>query len=105
MTPDRVNAWIAWRYTRSARGSGERFLPFITMVSLTGMALGVIALIVVVSVMNGFDAELKRRILGTVPHVVTGEQVPGDTPHLVTQAAFLQRGGMMVSDGDSNSSH
>ncbi|HAK52563.1 MAG TPA: lipoprotein-releasing system transmembrane subunit LolC, partial [Gammaproteobacteria bacterium] len=64
MTP----AYIGLRYSR-ARGE-NRFLSFITWVSLLGLALGVVALIVVVSVMNGFDTELKRRILGAVPHVV-----------------------------------
>ena len=64
MTP----AYIGLRYSRAR--AENRFLSFITWVSLLGLALGVVALIVVVSVMNGFDTELKRRILGAVPHVV-----------------------------------
>jgi lipoprotein-releasing system permease protein len=59
---------IGLRYVR-ARGS-NRFLSFMTWVSLLGLMLGVVVLIVVVSVMNGFDSELKRRILGAVPHIV-----------------------------------
>ena len=46
--------------------------------SLGGLTLGVIALTVVVSVMNGFDAELKRRILGVVPHVTVGSELAPD---------------------------
>lgn len=59
--------WIAVRYLRNRR---RKFAAFITWVSLVGLALGVLVLTVVISVMNGFDAELKERILGTVPHVV-----------------------------------
>ena len=75
-------AFIGLRYSRAR--TENRFLSFITWVSLLGLALGVVALIVVVSVMNGFDTELKRRILGAVPHVVVEglsreelEAVPG----------------------------
>ena len=58
--------FIGWRYTRSRRQ--DQFLSFISLVSLLGMALGVAALIVVMSVMNGFEAELRGRILALVPH-------------------------------------
>ena len=56
----KTSAFVGLRYAKSR---GSRFLSFMTWVSLLGLALGVIALIVVVSVMNGFDSELKRRIL------------------------------------------
>ncbi len=59
--------WIALRYVRTPR---RQFASFITRVSLAGLSLGVLVLTVVVSVMNGFDAELRQRILGTVPHVL-----------------------------------
>jgi len=62
--------WIALRYLRARR---REFATFITRVSVIGLSLGVLVLTVVVSVMNGFDAELKRRILGTVPHVLLEE--------------------------------
>lgn len=58
--------FIGWRYTRSRRQ--DHFLSFISLVSLFGMMLGVAALIVVMSVMNGFEAELRGRILALVPH-------------------------------------
>ncbi|MGB1296719.1 MAG: lipoprotein-releasing ABC transporter permease subunit [Psychrobium sp.] len=59
---------IAWRFAR-ARG-GSRFLNFITLFSIGGILLGVAALIIVLSVMNGFESQLKDRILGAVPHIV-----------------------------------
>jgi lipoprotein-releasing system permease protein len=48
----------------------RQFASFITRVSVAGLGLGVLVLTVVVSVMNGFDAELRLRILGTVPHLL-----------------------------------
>ena len=61
-------AWsLAIRYLKTRR---KQFAAFITWVSLLGLALGVLVLTVVVSVMNGFDRELKTRILGTVPHIL-----------------------------------
>jgi lipoprotein-releasing system permease protein len=61
-------AWsLAMRYLSTRR---KQFAAFITWVSLVGLTLGVLVLTVVLSVMNGFDAELKERILGTVPHVL-----------------------------------
>src|SRR5690625_1839709 len=57
---------IGLRYTRAKRRN--RFISFVSGFSLVGMALGVMALIVVLSVMNGFDREMKERILSVVPH-------------------------------------
>lgn len=64
---DWVALTIAWRYLRTRK---RQFAAFITWVSVVGLAMGVLVLTVVLSVMNGFDAELKERILGTVPHIV-----------------------------------
>ncbi len=58
--------FIGLRYTRSKRR--HRFISFVSGFSLIGMALGTLALIVVLSVMNGFDREIKERILRVVPH-------------------------------------
>ncbi|HEY3700383.1 MAG TPA: lipoprotein-releasing ABC transporter permease subunit [Spongiibacteraceae bacterium] len=58
--------FIGWRYTRSRRR--DHFISFIALISLLGMILGVAALIVVMSVMNGFEAELRGRILALIPH-------------------------------------
>ncbi len=62
---------IAWRYIRS--GSGQSFITFISNVSIAGIALGVAVLIIVLSVMNGFEAELRDRILSIASHAtITG---------------------------------
>jgi len=71
-----VSSFVGLRYYRS--GSANRFVSLVTLVSFLGLVLGVAALIVVVSVMNGFDRELKTRILGVVPHVVLEGVVEGD---------------------------
>ncbi|NRA70489.1 MAG: lipoprotein-releasing ABC transporter permease subunit [Gammaproteobacteria bacterium] len=63
-----ISFYIAMRYARARQGS--RFLNFITIFSMAGVALGVAALIVVLSVMNGFEQQLKQRILGAVPHLL-----------------------------------
>jgi lipoprotein-releasing system permease protein len=63
-----VSFFIGLRYSRSQSRTG--FVSFITFFSIAGILLGVASLITVVSVMNGFEGELKERILGLVPHVV-----------------------------------
>lgn len=63
-----VSVFIGLRYSRSRKKSG--FVSFITLFSVIGILLGVASLITVVSVMNGFEGELKRRILGIVPQIV-----------------------------------
>jgi lipoprotein-releasing system permease protein len=64
--------FVGLRYTRAKRRN--HFISFISLISMLGIALGVAALIVVLSVMNGFGNELRDRILGVVSHVtVTGE--------------------------------
>ena len=63
--------FIGLRYTRAKRRTG--FISFITLTSVMGIALGVAALITVLSVMNGFEAELRDRILGMTSHAsITG---------------------------------
>ncbi|MCP5290062.1 MAG: lipoprotein-releasing ABC transporter permease subunit [Burkholderiaceae bacterium] len=61
---------VGWRYTRAGR-SGRRngFISFISGVSMLGIALGVAALIIVLSVMNGFQKEVRDRMLSVVAHV------------------------------------
>ncbi len=64
--------YIGLRYTRAKRRT--RFISFITLTSVLGIALGVTALITVLSVMNGFEAELRERILGMTSHAsITGD--------------------------------
>src|ERR1044071_3347671 len=61
---------VGLRYTRARRGTGRNgFVSFIAAVSMLGIALGVAALIVVLSVMNGFQEELRTRILSVASHI------------------------------------
>ena len=61
-----IPLWIGLRYLAAKRRN--HFISFISMSSMIGMTLGVAVLILVLSVMNGFDRELRERILGMVPH-------------------------------------
>jgi len=67
-----VSLFIGLRYSRSKSRTG--FISFITFFSTVGILLGVASLITVVSVMNGFEGELKKRILGIVPHVIVSQK-------------------------------
>ena len=61
---------VGVRYTRARKGSGRNtFISFISLTSMAGIALGVAALIVVLSVMNGFQEELRNRILAVASHI------------------------------------
>jgi len=61
---------IGWRYTRAGRGGRRNgFISFISGVSMLGIALGVAALIIVLSVMNGFQKEVRDRMLSVIAHV------------------------------------
>jgi len=68
-----LSLFIGLRYTRSKRNN--RFVSFITLFSTAGITIGVLALITVLSVMNGFEQDLKTRILGAVPHVIVTPKV------------------------------
>jgi lipoprotein-releasing system permease protein len=73
--------WIGWRYTRAGRaGRRNGFISFISGVSMLGIALGVAALIIVLSVMNGFQKEVRDRMLSVIAHVelldATGAALP-----------------------------
>ena len=61
---------IGWRYTRAGkRTTGNGFISFIALVSMSGIALGVAALIVVLSVMNGFQRDVRDRMLSVLAHI------------------------------------
>ncbi len=61
---------VGWRYVRSGRaGRRNGFISFISGVSMLGIALGVAALIIVLSVMNGFQKEVRDRMLSVIAHV------------------------------------
>jgi lipoprotein-releasing system permease protein len=101
-----LTLYIGMRYTRAKQRT--QFISFITLTSVMGIALGVTALIVVLSVMNGFEAELRERILGMTSHAtITGrngrlqdwkqlEQQVAGKPHVEGSAPFV-RGQVMIN--------
>ncbi len=96
--------FIGLRYTRAKRRN--HFISFISMISMMGIALGVTALITVLSVMNGFETELRSRILGMASHATIyglGSQMSDwnqaqaradKHPEVLGTAPFIQREGM-----------
>jgi len=82
-----VELFVGMRYLRAKRRT--RFVSFITLISLLGIALGVAALIVILSVMNGFEGELRTRLLSMSAHgSVTGRDgVVRDWRALVAEVA------------------
>ena len=77
--------FIGLRYTRAKRRN--HFISFISLTSMLGMILGVAVLILVLSVMNGFDRELRERILGMVPHAtIQGDGVMHDWQQVAAKA-------------------
>ncbi|MBT3147385.1 lipoprotein-releasing ABC transporter permease subunit [Neptunomonas phycophila] len=101
--------FVGLRYTAAKRNN--HFISFISLVSMLGLMLGVAALILVLSVMNGFDRELKDRILGMVPHAsITGYDQPIedwksisstvlDDPRVIGTAPFIHAQGMLTNAG------
>ncbi|MGB0664979.1 MAG: lipoprotein-releasing ABC transporter permease subunit [Pontibacterium sp.] len=103
-----LSLFVGLRYTAAKRQN--HFISFISLASMLGLILGVAALIVVLSVMNGFDRELKQRILGMVPHATLHEFGRGienwqtltekiDKKPDVTAAPFLEIQGMLSQNG------
>ncbi|AJE22235.1 lipoprotein-releasing ABC transporter permease subunit [Azotobacter chroococcum] len=68
--------FIGARYTRAKRRN--HYISFISLTSMIGLALGVLAMIVVLSVMNGFQKEMSARVLGMVPHAAIAGVQPLD---------------------------
>jgi lipoprotein-releasing system permease protein len=104
---------VGLRYTRARKGSGRNsFISFISLMSMAGIALGVAALIVVLSVMNGFQQELRNRILSVASHIeVRGLPQLADWPAIaaiarkdprVIGAAPYVLGQAMLVAGDAN---
>lgn len=100
--------FIGLRYTRAKRRN--HFISFISLISMLGLTLGVMVMILVLSVMNGFDRELRTRILGMVPHATISSEQPMDDwqslatrleehPQVVAAAPFIQLQGMLTHNG------
>jgi lipoprotein-releasing system permease protein len=81
----RTAAWIGLRYLRAR--SENRFVGFISVIAMAGIALGVMVLIAVLSVMNGFERDLSRRILDIVAHAT----IEGDGGRLDDWRGILEK--------------
>ena len=103
---------VGLRYTRAGKRSGRNsFISFISLISVSGIALGVAALIVVLSVMNGFQKEVTDRMLSVLAHIEVFDargSMPnwqGATqdalrnPEVKAAAPFAETQGMLMSDG------
>ncbi|KGS11200.1 cell division protein FtsX, partial [Pseudomonas coronafaciens] len=100
--------FIGTRYTRAKRRN--HFVSFISLTSMIGLALGVVVMIVVLSVMNGFDHEMRTRVLGMVPHATIESADPitdwrglaakvQENPQVLAVAPFTQMQGLLTHDG------
>ena len=104
--------FIAWRYLRSKRRTS--FISLITYLSIAGVTIGSAALVIVLSVMNGFEYEVRSRIINTDAHIrlVQFHQKPfGDflplseeirlIPHVIGASPFIEEKGLLVSPSGS----
>jgi lipoprotein-releasing system permease protein len=83
---------VGWRYTRAGRaGRRNGFISFISGVSMLGIALGVAALIIVLSVMNGFQQEVRDRMLSVISHIEIFDAQGGALPDWQATAAIARR--------------
>ena len=101
---------VGLRYTRAKRRN--HFISFISLTSMIGIALGATALITVISVMNGFERELRERILGVASHAtISGFDGPLEDweslaskaeahPEVVAVAPFVEAQGMLTNSGE-----
>jgi lipoprotein-releasing system permease protein len=80
-----ISVFIGLRYLRGR--SGDRFSRFVSYMSTAGITIGVMSLITVLSVMNGFESQLKSRILGVLPQAVVSQQ--DDKTKWLASPAFL----------------
>ena len=83
-----ISAFIAMRYSQS--GTKQSFVAFINRFSIIGISLGIAALIIVASVMNGLESQLKQRILGILPHIVVDQAQPIDFPPALSSLVLAQ---------------
>jgi lipoprotein-releasing system permease protein len=103
---------VGLRYTRAGKRSGRNsFISFISLISVSGIALGVAALIVVLSVMNGFQKEVTDRMLSVLAHIEVFDargSMPNwqgavkdalSNPSVRAAAPFAETQGMLMSDG------
>ena len=109
-----LETWIGLRYLRAKKRSG--FMSFISVMSIVGIALGVIALIVVLSVVNGFQKEIRGQLLNIAPHAEVGylidsqngtpatwqalQQKVAGKPEILASAPFIAGQGLLANSGE-----
>jgi lipoprotein-releasing system permease protein len=108
---ERFELLIGWRHLRANRGRG--FLSFIATISMGGVALGVAVLIAVLSVMNGFEKELRSRILSLMPHATISAFGSGlddwetmaerarTNVSIVATAPYIEEQALLIAGGES----
>ena len=101
-----LEAFIGLRYVRAKRRN--HFISFISLISMGGIALGVMVLITVLSVMNGFEKEVRGRILDMVSHLTvsdSGARLRGwsdvvmqvkEHPQVIDAAPYVEAQGMLI---------
>lgn len=106
-----LEVFIGTRYIRAKRRN--HFISFISIVSMLGLIIGITALITVISVMNGFDSELRSRILGMVSQATVsgvGQSMPAwhqalaiaeENPHVKGAAPYVEREAFLVGNAAS----
>ncbi len=106
-----LETWIGLRYLRAKKRNG--FMSFITLISILGIALGVTALIVVLSVMNGFQKEIRGQMLSASPHTEIGYKDPtggeawqdlrkvvAGKPEVLADAPYVEEQALLANAGD-----
>jgi lipoprotein-releasing system permease protein len=103
---------VGLRYTRAGKSSGRSsFISFISLISVAGIALGVAALIIVLSVMNGFQKQVTDRMLSVLAHIEVFDasgsmpdwqaraKEAAQNPAVLGSAPFVETQGLLVRDG------
>jgi lipoprotein-releasing system permease protein len=108
----RFELMIGRRYLRSNRGN--RFVSLISTISMLGVAIGVAVLIVVLSVLNGYEAELRERILSLISHATISAFGPGmsdweaaakrlqENPEVVAVAPYIESQALLIAGSKSS---
>jgi lipoprotein-releasing system permease protein len=108
---ERFELLIGWRHLRANRGRG--FVSFIAAISMGGVALGVAVLIAVLSVMNGFERELRNRILSLMPHATISAFGEGfedwqalaergrTSADVLAIAPYIEEQALLIANGES----
>ena len=100
---------LGYKYLRSSKGGAFSFTTFLAII---GLIIGISSLIVVTSVMNGFEKELENRILGVIPHAVITSDIPiqdyektinhiKENDNIIFAAPYISIQGLITSSNES----